>query len=57
VFFSSIDAFVIIINAKYNILKSGDIWTTIYNNFGDNFFILSFNWSKTIEREKERERI
>jgi len=27
------------------------------NNFGDNLIFLSFYWSKTMEREKERERI
>jgi len=29
----------------------------IDDNFGDNLVSLSFYWSKTMEREKERERI
>jgi len=29
----------------------------IDDNFGDNFIFLSFYWSKTMEREKGRERI
>jgi len=29
----------------------------ILDNLCDNFFYLSFHWSKTMEREKARERI
>jgi len=36
---------------------SSDICKIIWDNFDDNFHFLSFYWSKTIEREKGRERI
>jgi hypothetical protein len=39
------------------IRKSSDICTTICDNFDDNFYLLSSYWSKTIEREKRRDRL
>jgi len=38
-------------------LRSSDICTTLWYNFYDNFGFLFFDWSKMIEREKERDRI
>jgi len=36
---------------------SNDICTILWYNFHDNFGFFSFDWSKIIETEKERERI
>jgi len=35
--------------------KSSDICTSLSYNFHDNFVFLSYDWSKTIEREKWKE--
>jgi len=44
---------------KKNVVKekSSDICTSLSYNFYDNFIFLFYDWSKTIEREKGKERI
>ena len=40
---------------QYRNLKTGIFEQPFVNNFHDNLIFLSFRWSKTMEREKERE--